>query len=71
MFVRILRNKGTHDSVFECERSRIKPVEGLSDKIDVELLGKNGPVLTTEYECKDLEIILMNNDGKTIDRRVW
>lgn len=79
MFVRIIRGEPASEMTFECNRCFIKPVEGSFDKIEVELIsvecGVGGPygnvLLDCSFECKDLEIFLMNDQGKTIDRKVW
>lgn len=79
MFVRIITDRGQHEMTFECDRYTIKPVEGTFDKINVEILGivdggdgqKGKVLLDTQIECSGLEIITMNSNGKTVDRKVW
>jgi hypothetical protein len=79
MFIRIIQDKGMNESTYECDRCRIRPVKETFDSVNVELLriedtadGIHGiSILDADFECHDLEIFFMNNDGKTFDRRVY
>lgn len=70
-----LGEKGQHESTLQCRRCQIKPVKindgGDGRSVDVELLDENGAVSTGPFECEDLEIIFMNDNGQTIYRKVW
>ena len=68
-----------NEATYECDRCRIKPVKESYDKVNIELLkidetadGTRGTmILNGEFECNDLEIFLMNNEGKTFDRKIY
>lgn len=67
MYVRIINNKS--ESTFECERCTIRPAMNATD-ITILLMDRNGVVHQVDYPPRDIEVIYMNNEGKTIDRKI-
>jgi len=70
MFVRIVTD-GAHDSVYECNRVQIHPVEGRPSEftITMERDGAHDAVSTTidKTTPKAIGVYLMNDRGRTID----
>lgn len=81
MFVKIIRDvkKGArHETLYECCRASIceRPDEPGVPKPNppqsILVLDVGGKVeRTIFFERDDIQIIYMNNNGRTIDRKVW
>ena len=74
MFVKIINHgadQGRHELLYDCKRVSIretKKAEGIAEVI-LDVGEQNERSLLLATDCH--EIIYMNNNGKTIDRKVW
>lgn len=69
MYVKIV--KGSKEDIRECKRVRYEPccIERDPTLTHAELIFDNSE--TFEFECKEIEIYFLNDEGKTIDCKRW
>lgn len=71
MFVKIIRQG--HETTYDCKRVSLHPKKPDKNKhiciVVIDVMEQDERTL--EIDCTDTEIIYMNNNGKTIDRKIW
>ena len=67
MFIKFIRNR--HETVYDCQYYSCQQVDS---KLEFNIHLSNGKVIDDNIECTpECELYIVNNFGKTIDRKTW